>query len=222
MGNTASEGSATSLARSDHQHTVGAGTPVAVGTANNIGTAATFVRSDHVHAGLTRGSADFTTFSEKTIPVGADTILIEDSASSQTKAYATLTNVFTSLNPFGRDYVYTASEGDSTTNNAAFQTKLTYTTGALTGTYRVSYYAEMRVANNNRDVSCRFYNSTDAAEICSSYERITTAATEWNHSNGFQNITFTGSAKTFLIQYASPGGGNVTIRRARIEIYRVS
>ncbi len=50
VGATASEGIEASVARSDHQHGVAAGTPVTISTANSAGTASTVARSDHVHA----------------------------------------------------------------------------------------------------------------------------------------------------------------------------
>lgn len=49
VGGTADIGSAASYALSDHIHTVTRGTPQTVGTANAAGTAATFAGSDHVH-----------------------------------------------------------------------------------------------------------------------------------------------------------------------------
>jgi hypothetical protein len=50
VGGIADIGVANSFSRSDHIHTVSAGTPVSIGTANSAGAATTFVRSDHVHA----------------------------------------------------------------------------------------------------------------------------------------------------------------------------
>jgi hypothetical protein len=43
------EGVAATIARSDHQHAMAAGTPVTIGTANAEGVAASVARSDHVH-----------------------------------------------------------------------------------------------------------------------------------------------------------------------------
>lgn len=54
---TAAEGAASTLARSDHRHAITAAAPVAVGTALAEGVAATFARSDHVHE-LGSGSID--------------------------------------------------------------------------------------------------------------------------------------------------------------------
>jgi len=50
VGDSASEGVAASLARSDHLHTVTAGIPVAVGDTNATGSSGNFVHSDHIHA----------------------------------------------------------------------------------------------------------------------------------------------------------------------------
>jgi len=56
VGGTAAEGSAASLARSDHAHTVTAAAPVAITDSTNAeGAASTFVRSDHQHAHGDRG-----------------------------------------------------------------------------------------------------------------------------------------------------------------------
>jgi len=90
VNNSADEGNATSLARSNHQHAVPKGTPVAVGTANAAGAGTDFAAGNHVHAGLTRGAADFTSFTAKTVPAAADTLLLEDSADSNNKKKSTL------------------------------------------------------------------------------------------------------------------------------------
>lgn len=50
VGDSNSDGVATTVARSDHQHAVSRGTPVAVGTSNSGGTGQDFAAGDHVHA----------------------------------------------------------------------------------------------------------------------------------------------------------------------------
>jgi len=92
VGNAATEGMATSLSRSDHQHAVTRGTPVDIGVTNAEGTSKTFVSSDHVHAGLTRGPNDYAGFTAKTIPGAADLILVEDSEAAGVKKQVTLKN----------------------------------------------------------------------------------------------------------------------------------
>ena len=85
VGASPAEGSASSFARSDHQHGIGSAVAASVGTANAEGTAATASRSDHVHAGLTRGDGDFNSFTPKVAPADADIFLIEDSAATFAK-----------------------------------------------------------------------------------------------------------------------------------------
>ena len=49
IGQSGAAGTSTAASRSDHQHAIPAGVPVATGTANDEGTATTASRSDHVH-----------------------------------------------------------------------------------------------------------------------------------------------------------------------------
>jgi hypothetical protein len=90
IGGAATEGDATTVARSNHIHEVLAAVPVAVGTANAEGAAGTFSRSNHVHAGLSRVAGDFATFAVKANPMAADVVLLEDSAAVGAKKYATV------------------------------------------------------------------------------------------------------------------------------------
>jgi hypothetical protein len=82
---TAQAGSATEASKQDHKHDISTGTPVAVGTANDEGDGTSLARGNHIHAGLTRGAGDFSVFSEKSSPVSADLLLIEDSAAAGVK-----------------------------------------------------------------------------------------------------------------------------------------
>lgn len=86
----ASAGTASTLSRSDHKHDITTAAASSVGTANAEGSATSLARSDHVHSGLTRGAADYTAFTLKATPVSGDVVLIEDSAASYAKKYATV------------------------------------------------------------------------------------------------------------------------------------
>lgn len=93
VGNTADEGASTSLSRADHKHSVAKGTPVDVGTANAAGAGTDFAAGNHVHAGLTRGAADFNSFSAKGTPAASDLLLIEDSAAANAKKKITVSSL---------------------------------------------------------------------------------------------------------------------------------
>lgn len=164
-------------------------------------------------------AAEISTITEKTAPVAADLLIIEDSAASNAKKRVQVTNL---LPQYGRDFQQAASEGTSTTTSATFQDKTTLTTGALTGVYRVAFSCEIRTGNANTRHQCRLYNSTDAAELCFDDKRPSLSNMDTLVS-GFCYVTFAGAAKTFILQFASQNGSaTVTIRRARIELWKVS
>jgi len=89
----ASDGTANTYVRSDHQHGLETGTPGSVGTGNSEGSSSSVARLDHIHSGLTRGSSDFSSFSEKTSVHVDDLVLIEDSESSNVKKKTKISNI---------------------------------------------------------------------------------------------------------------------------------
>lgn len=160
---------------------------------------------------------------EKTTLASADLLLIEDSAASGAKKKVQAANVTSAGSVFGRDYQVVVSEGNSNTTSATWQDKVTLTTGALTGTYRVDFYCEVNAATNNKNSQVRLYNVTDATELCWD-ENKSVANALYRAISGFcDSLVFTGAAKTFKVQYNSPDGATtVNIRRTRLEIWRVS
>jgi len=173
-GNTAGEGVATSLSRSDHRHSVSVDTPSSVGTANAAGVAVTFVRSDHVHAGLTREAADFNTFTTKATPADADLLLIEDSAAANAKKKATVGSVVATALGVSSATATGTITTTSTTDTAV--TGITITPAA--GTYVVRFSGSVSNGNNNRSV----YASIYAAGVQN-------AASEREYRRGNQTIT---------------------------------
>jgi hypothetical protein len=84
-GNTASEGTSTSLARADHIHYVPANTtPSSVGSTNTIGTSTSLARADHVHAIGTHASRHVSGAADE---IDGDTIDIDFVPSNYTSAY---------------------------------------------------------------------------------------------------------------------------------------
>jgi hypothetical protein len=123
---------------------------------------------------------------------------------------------------FGADYQIEVVEGTSTTTSSTMQDKVTLTTPALTGTYRVAFFCEIMIGTANARHRCQLYNVTDAAELCFDDTR-PSLASMYTVRSGFQNVTFAGAAQTFKIQFANQNNSaTVTIRRARIEFWRIS
>ncbi len=192
--------------------------PQTVNTTNSVGDATTAARANHVHA---HGNQT----------VGTLHALATTTVSGFAPAQGTTANTYLKTDGAGNmswgpispsNYQYSADETTTANATAVYANKLSVTTAALTGTYRISFYCEIsHTANVNRRAIARLYNSTDAVELCLTEAR-EGAINMWHHADGFINIVFTGAAKTFIIQWASPDTGNVDCRRARFELWRVS
>jgi hypothetical protein len=190
----------------------------AAGGAKNYTTIAGIVAN-----ALTRLAGDFSTFPVKATPVSADVLLLEDSAAAGAKKYATVGSIAASASLFGQNYQTVIATGRTTTTNVAFQPKVTLTTPALTGTYRVGYVCVVDSAGNNHEVGVRLYNSTDAAVLGTARIIRNSTATPRPSTGGFAEVIFTGAAKTFILQWNSTDGATVVgCQDARVEFWRVS
>lgn len=170
-------------------------------------------------AQLKRAAADFATFTEKTSPVSADVLLVEDSADSGTKKRVQIGSL--PVGVFGADFQRESSEDESSTTSSTFQDKVTLTTPALTGTYRVAFFTEWATANSGSRGPVRLYNSTDDVELCLSDFRGVQSAIYYTIL-GFAYVTMDG-AKTFKFQFRSFNNSTeITVRRCRLEFWRVS
>ncbi len=122
---------------------------------------------------------------------------------------------------FGNDYQTAVSETRSTTTSSTFQNKVQLITPALTGTYRVGWGA---IVDNADDAGeFRLQNVTDAATLDGPAVGTFAEALDRSPVGGFREVVFTGSAKTFEIQFRDQVGGNTQgIQQARIEVWKVS
>lgn len=124
---------------------------------------------------------------------------------------------------FGSEYEYTASEGTSATTSNLFQDKINFTTiDKPIGTYYINYNYE--VSCNSSTVNYLTQVLLDSSVVQGQEIRQVTATSQNAAVSGFLNTTFGSSAThTIQIQYAAKTGGTqVSIRRARIMIYRIS
>ncbi len=127
--------------------------------------------------------------------------------------------------PAGQGIVARASDlTTSSTTSTVLQTKLTLTTPALTGVHKVSWCAQVFANLATTLGIARVLNNTDSAVLQgnSGIWLPTAGLAVINHS-GFDYVTFTGAAKTFIYQYGvtTADGGQVTIRGANIEVVPV-
>ena len=118
---------------------------------------------------------------------------------------------------FGSEYQTAESDAESTTTATTLQTKLTLTTTSLpSGTYRLGYAFE--VGNTLNSVL-----TTVEVDISGTVEAQTTYESDNDkHSlSGFVHRSMSG-VKTINIKYMTAATGTATIRRARLELWRVS
>ena len=222
IGNAAAEGTSTSLARADHIHAVSAGTIGAVGTATSNGTEATFARADHVHAGLTRTANDYTVFTQKLQPVGGDMLLLEDSAASGAKKYASIGAI---LGAGATGSLTTAAYSSYSTPANPGTTYVTYhswtTASVPAGTYRFSWSYEYN--SNSTSTSFEGRVSIDGTP----YQTLSVTprhASDLLANAGFKYLTFTGAdaTHTLLLEIKRSGGGTVTCSRVDFEFWRIN
>lgn len=128
------------------------------------------------------------------------------------------------LYPATRDYQTATSLARSTYNtDTTFQSKVALTTGALTGTYEVTWHCVLDGSATNQNVEVQLYNTTDAAIVGVVRVFRPTNSAERTTMGGFAEVTFTGAAKTFTMQYRTANtGSTVGIADARIKIVRVA
>jgi len=126
------------------------------------------------------------------------------------------------LNVFGQDYQRAESLAQSQTTLATYQDKVTLTTPALTGTYRIACGA--MVNNADKAGFARLYNVTDAGIIGDEWKmRIKDSADNYPGFSSVHEVVFSGASKQFKVQYRDGTGGNTqSIKDAWIEVWRVS
>jgi len=151
-----------------------------------------------------------------------DTINFVGSAVSVTNAGGGTADVTISGGVFGQDYQTATSTGRSTTTSTTFQTKVTLTTGSLTGTYRVGWCAVVDQSRASDAVQVQLLNTTDAAVVGVLQEHEPKDSRNRIHVGGFAEVVFSGAAKSFSIQWREQRGSTAGIQDARIEIWRVS
>ena len=125
---------------------------------------------------------------------------------------------------FGSEFQQASDDGQSTTTNTAYLQKLRMTTGSLpSGTYRISWYYEYHISSTSYDFKGRVQigDSTTIHEI--QQESQDSGTDQWKPCSGFYYHTGSG-VLNIDIDYcrSSSSGGTSYIRKARLEIWRVS
>jgi len=123
---------------------------------------------------------------------------------------------------FGTQQTYGETEGNQTVNSGTMTTYQTITTGVLpAGDYRVEWYFEYQFTALTTTLSWQLVNGTDTTTYGAGTMTVIATGDFWQNS-GQKKITLTSGAKTINLQMSRVGLGNVTVRRTRIYIFRVS
>jgi hypothetical protein len=172
---------------------------------------------DHQHYSLVNGARDYTGIVSYN---AAKTF--NDDAQLVDKKY-----VDDALPIFGSEYDYAESEGESSTTANTYQQKLRLTTGTVSaGTYRICWSFEY---NSSLQLTDSGYNvevdsSIVIADLPSPPQRFYSDGSYFGVS-GFKHMALSNASHTIDVNYIADlnGLGATTyIRRARLEIWRVS
>lgn len=158
---------------------------------------------------------------QKTTPVDADRILIEDSEDSLDKKWATLEDLIGGVSTFGNSFYPASSDGASATGSTTFQNKVTLTETLEAGDYIVYYTAELKHSDEEEmaRVRCQF----DSSDIAFADVAAAAAGTEEMPWAGFKVITgVTAASHTVTIDWRVEDNGVASIRRARVALWRVA
>ncbi|MFA6887279.1 MAG: hypothetical protein WCQ65_09955 [Fermentimonas sp.] len=125
------------------------------------------------------------------------------------------------INSLNNTYYYSESNSESGyTLSTTYLTKTYLTVGSgITGKFRLGYAMDVQMQQDKDDVYVRFYNDTDAVVLSEMNPSLFTIDSFIVFS-GFAIVSFTGSEKTFKLEYRANGTA-CNVRNARIEAWRV-
>jgi hypothetical protein len=129
-----------------------------------------------------------------------------------------------SASSYGSYYQYANHEPETNTTFTSYQNKVTLTTPVLTaGTYKVTFYSEISQSDQKpTKVRVRLDGVTVLAEIQETIE-FSSGNIDYLTACGFDIQPLTAAVHTVTLDYSSTSeGGTAKIRRARIELIRVS
>lgn len=158
---------------------------------------------------------------EKTTPVDADLIMINDSADGNNPKKVQRSNF---LPVFGTQYQETSDDTETTTASTTYVQKLRMiTTNLPSGTYRIGFYCETGQTTVGDDAEWRveLNDTTTIAEGSDGPAAFVGDTGDRLSHGGFYNTSLSG-INTIDIDYRQAGGGSAIIRKARIELWRVS
>lgn len=198
----------THAGRTDNPHSV-TKTQVSLGNVTN-------------DAQLKRAAADFASFTEKTAPVDADLVLIEDSEDSNNKKKVQRVNL---LPVFGTHYQSAVSEGESSTTSTDYGQKMKMTTPSLpAGNYRIGWTVLVTTSDAAKGifVQVELDDTTVLSEFFENFNG-TYGDGDWYLFSGFKEVALSAAAHEVDIDFKTEISPKTAyVKNARLEIWRVS
>lgn len=125
------------------------------------------------------------------------------------------------ISVYGSEFQEASSDTESSTTSSTFQQKLRMTTSSLpSGTYRIAWYYEWRLTITTNDFKAQVQINDTITLMEHQQEPQDSGDDQYNNHSGFYYSTGSG-VLNIDIDYSS-GAGTAYIRRARLEIWRVS
>ena len=169
-----------------------------------------------------RIDVDINELTEDTTPdTAADFVLTYDVSATANKKVK-LTNLGTGTG--FTNYQQNESDGESTTTSSTLQTKLTLTTSSLTsGNYQLEWYYELTTASVSTFATGEVSDGTTIFGTVVDQTSTDTAGAYDKSVSGWKYLPSISGVKNFTIKYRlSVGSGTAKIRRARLNIWRIS
>lgn len=122
---------------------------------------------------------------------------------------------------FGNDYTYVASLTTTTTTSSTYISKALLTTPVLlAGDYRVAYSCEVNNSDEGGSVNTQLLQN-GITQLAASVTEPKDVANYYMMS-GFVKLSLMAGIHTFDLQFQQIGAGTASIRRAKVEIFRIS
>lgn len=119
------------------------------------------------------------------------------------------------------DLSYAESNTLSSTTSTTYQNKVSVTSPAVAGVYRIGYTMEFNAQQNNKGVQVRLWDNTNSIELAQNSQQ-TNNNSNWFTFSGFHYATVpANTAVTFILQYKA-GTATCQVRNAALELWRVS
>lgn len=141
-----------------------------------------------------------------------------------TDAGAGVADITIAGNVFGTEFQQASSDSESSTTSTTFAQKLRMTTSSLpSGTFRIAWYYEWKHTNTNHDFIGQV-QINDTITIMEHQEESQDSGDDQYHNlGGFYYLIGSGILNVDIdYSRSSSSGGTSYIRRARLEIWRVS